>query len=97
MIVRRRLTVSLPTDRPIVVALRTAVDDNPADRTTGPGGAAGPGGATGWTWHSDSPWLADPAGPEDQLAARLDIGAAMHTIAEALRPSLTADAYNEEL
>jgi hypothetical protein len=92
-----RMTVSLPNGRPIVVALRTAVDDGPVGRTADPAGAAGSGGATGWTWHSDSQWLADPAGPEDQLAARLDIGAAMHVIAEALRPSLTSDAYNEEL
>ncbi len=89
-----RMTVSLPNGRPIVVALRTAVDDGPTGRPTR---AAGSGGATGWTWHSDSPWLADPAGPEDQLAARLDIGGALHVIAEALRPSLTADAFDEEL
>ena len=91
------MTVSLPNGRPIVVTLRSAGGDSPVDRpaerTADP---AGPGGATGWTWHSDSPWLADPAGPEDQLAARLDIGAAMHVIAEALRPSLTAGAYNED-
>ena len=83
-----RMTVSLPNGRPIVVALRTASDAID--------GITGKDEATGWTWHSDSPWLTDPAGPEDQIAARLDIGAAMHVIAEALRPSLTADAYTED-
>ncbi len=48
-----RITMSLPNGRPIVVTLRTAVNDRPDDRT----GAVGQCRATGWTRNSDGPWL----------------------------------------
>ena len=69
------LTVVLPNDTSAAIVLRL-------DQGTP---------TTGWSWHSDHPAVHDPAGPDDQIAARLDIAAAVVALAGALTPSITLD------
>ena len=77
-------SVGLPNGHVAQVVLHVADEDGP------------PVGPTGWTWDSTSPYVSAPSGPGDQLAARLDIGAAMALLATALRPSVAAQALIEQ-
>lgn len=70
---RAQVQIGLPNGEVVRVAL------NPGDTN--------PNALTGWTWTSDRDLLTPPTGPDDHIAARLDIAAALDTIAAALRPS----------
>ena len=70
---RAQVQIGLPNGQVVRVALNPGDTDQNAP--------------TGSTWTSDRDLLTPPTGPDDHIAARLDMAAALDTIAAALRPS----------